>query len=120
MSESDWVKELWSLGNIITGFSVVQSLGFAVALGKDLAELQTQTKPFKTVLAIIALSFGALYSYGVYRCFFLALGIDGSLGDMRKEVMHGQMACIWLFTLIAIFGLFAPDIFKKHVPKTRR
>ena len=36
----NFAKELWSLANIVTGFSIAQSIGVAIALGKDLEKIQ--------------------------------------------------------------------------------
>ena len=47
------IKELWSLANIVAGFSVAQSVAFAIALGKDLGKLQSQKVLVKIVLTIL-------------------------------------------------------------------
>jgi hypothetical protein len=114
MTSEEIQKELWSLANIITGFSVAQSLAFAVALGKDLASLQTQTQPVKITLGIFCLLFGVAYSLGVQRCHQLAKLVkpfEQSHEVVWRQVTWGRMACIWLFTIVAVFGLFAPNFF---------
>jgi hypothetical protein len=120
MKPEDMVKELWSLGNTIAGFSVAQSLAFAVALGSNLAGLQSQSLRVKTVLAIICSAFGAAYSFGVWRCLRLALSLPLSIDEACKavwfQVTYGRIICIWLFTIISVFGLFAPEIFRKQKP----
>ena len=76
MENTDMAKELWSLGNVIAGFSVAQSLVFAFALGKDLAGLQSHTRIVKIVLTVFCVAFGIIYSFAVFRCYGLAMLVD--------------------------------------------
>jgi hypothetical protein len=116
MKSEDMSKELWSLANLITGFSVAQSVAVAVALGKDLFDLQHQHIPVKTTVSAIAFFVAAGYCAAVYRCRVLARSVDQEHEDIWREVTWWRMACICLFTSILIFGLFAPEIFPKEVP----
>lgn len=111
MKPEDIVKELWSLANIITGFSIAQSLAFAVALGKNLAELQDQILGVKIVLTIFILIFGAVYTFGVLRCHRLAMSGEKTFLQVWREVTYGRIFAIWLFSLLPIFGLFVKNIF---------
>ena len=107
------INELWSLANIIAGFSVAQSLAFAIALGKDLATLQSKTVCVKVVLTVFCVVFGAAYSLAVIQCYDLAMSIDEAHKAVWLQVTYGRIICIWLFTTVPIFGLFAPNIFGK-------
>lgn len=112
MEPKDMVKELWSLANIVTGFSVAQSIAFSFALSKkDLIDLQIETIKVKIVLTIIIIIFAAIYSYGVFRCYQLAMSIDRTSDRIWLQVTYGRLASIWLFTLVPVFGLFAKNIF---------
>jgi hypothetical protein len=111
MDPKEMIKELWSLANIIAGFSVAQSLAFAIALGKDLGELQSQKVLVKIVLTIVCIVFGAAYSFAVFRCYHLAMSVDRAHETVWRHVTHGRVICIWLFTTVPVFGLFARDIF---------
>ena len=105
------IKELWSLANIIAGFSVAQSVAFAIALGKDLGKLQSQKMLVKIVLTIFGIVFGTVYSLAVFRCYDLAMSVDRTQETVWRQVTCGRVICIWLFTAVPIFGLFARNIF---------
>ncbi len=113
MDNKDISKELWSLANIITGFSVVQSLGFAIAMGKDLAVLQGKPADVKIVLSICCVVYSVMYSVGVFRCYRLAMSVDTSHNSVWSQVTRGRIACIWIFAAVPIFGLFAPNLLGK-------
>jgi hypothetical protein len=113
MEGKDMVMELWSLANIITGFSIAQSLAFAFALGRDLAKLQSQTTIVKIVLTVSCVVFGIIYSFAVFRCHRLATSVDTAHEAIWLEVTYGRVICIWLFTTVPVFGLFARNIFGK-------
>jgi hypothetical protein len=119
VKSEDISKELWSLANIITGFSVVQSVAIAIAFGKDLAGLQKEEEVVKVALAVIAVVFAGVYCFAVRRCWALARSIDSEHEIIWRQVTRGRELCIWLFTGVLIFGLFAPEIFHP-CPLTRR
>jgi len=106
----DMSKNLWDLANIITGFAVVQPLAVAVALGKDLAGFQHQPPNVKYPIGCIALLFGFGYCVAVHRCCKLGGALDVKNAVIWSETAHWRIACILLFTLVFVFGLFAPDI----------
>jgi hypothetical protein len=112
------VKELWSIANIITGFSVVQCLGFALALGKDLSLLQRQEIWFKLLLSILFFVSAGIYISGVWWCYFLAThhGTDAACENIWWQVSLGRSICILFYTAVPIFGLFVPNMFKDLVP----
>ena len=114
MKTEDMIKELWSLANAITGFSVVQSLAFGLALGKDLAHLQSQCTRVKRILTELCILFAAAYSYGVWECSTLVMSLKNIHEVLWLEVTCGRTICIWLFTAIPVFGLFAPKILGKE------
>ena len=116
METHDLAKELWGLANIVTGFSVAQSVGIAIALGKDLAGLQKQTVAVKTTVSGFAIIFAGGYCFAVWRCWSLVEPIETNAAHriIWEEATYGRMACIGLFTLVLIFGLFAPNIFKNN------
>lgn len=113
MESKELVKELWSLANIIAGFSVAQSVAFAIALGNGLRDLQCQSPHTKITLTIVCIVFGAAYSFAVFRCFHLAMSVDRGHETVWRQVTYGRVICIWLFTTVPIFGLFARNIFGK-------
>ena len=112
MNNQDMIKELWGLANIIAGFSVAQSLAFAIALGKDLAGLQSQAVTVKIVLTVFCLVFD-VHTFAVFRCFHLAMSVERVHEAVWLQVTYGRLICIWLFTTVPIFGLFARNIFGK-------
>lgn len=113
MEPKDMIKELWSLANIIAGFSVAQSVAFAIALGKDLGKLQSQKVLVKIGLTIVCIVFGTVYSVAVFRCCDLAMSVDRVQEIVWRQVTCGRVICIWVFTTVPIFGLFARNIFGK-------
>lgn len=111
MKSEDVMKELWSLANVIAGFSVAQNMAFAFALSKDMADLQSQIMIVKIVLTIFSAVFSAIYTFGIWRCHALAMRLDKTHATVWRQVTQGRVFCIWLFMTIPIFGLYAPDIF---------
>ena len=111
MSRDDVGKELWTLANVITGFSIAQSLAISVALGTTLQD-QLQLAPIKVkgTIAIIAVLYGTLYCVAVYRCLAMARKVPLELDAVWRETTIGRVIAIYLFTLIFVFGLFAPDL----------
>jgi hypothetical protein len=119
MNPEDLSKELWSIANIITGFSVAQVLAVTFALSGNLAVLQSPNRrAVKIAVSIIALLMGLAYCFAVHRCRMLALSLHAGHDEIWREINYGRMACILLFTAILIFGLFAPEIFQRAAPST--
>jgi hypothetical protein len=116
MAELDMSAELWKIANAITAFAVAQGIAATFAFGKDLNELQSVPVPIKCVLALACLLFGTLYTYAVRRCRELACPI-GAAGEVWRHVTHGRYLAIWLFTSLAVFGLFAKDLFRPLVAR---
>jgi hypothetical protein len=114
MDGTDLVKELWSIANIITGFSAVQSLGFALAVCKDLGGLQRQPAPVKGLLIILCVIFAGFFSWGVFRCYDLAMRVDGAYDPIWLQVTYGRVICILLFTAFPVFALFAANTSGRH------
>jgi hypothetical protein len=112
VKSEDISKELWSLANIITGFSVVQSVGIAIAFGKDLAGLQGGKLVVKFAVALVAVVFAGVYCFAVRKCWVLSRSVDSEHETIWRQVTRGRELCIWLFTGVLIFGLFAPEIFR--------
>jgi hypothetical protein len=109
MKPEDISKELWSLANIITGFSITQSLASALALPGNgyLHFLHTWPWYYRVLASIIPLIFACLYAYGVWRCWQLA-DPQGTQIKVWREVTIGRVACIWIFSFVLIIGAFAP------------
>jgi hypothetical protein len=112
MTNEEMIRELWSLANIIAGFSIAQSVGFAFALGKDFISLQSERLSVKLTLAAICVLFAALYSLGVYWCYASAMALAETHTSLWCQVTIGRIACIWIFCPTPIFALFAPNIFR--------
>jgi hypothetical protein len=113
MEHAEMVKSIWSLANIITGFAVAQGLAFAFALGKDLAHLQRESLRVKFSITALSVFFALAYSLAVHRCQDLAVPFDESHEAIWKQVTNGRIACIWLFTGVGVFGLFALEILER-------
>jgi hypothetical protein len=88
-------KELWSLANLITGFSVAQSVAVTVALSKDLTDFQHQTIAVKITVAVIAILVATGYCAAVYRCRILVCSVDRH-EDIWRHVTWWRMGCIYL------------------------
>jgi hypothetical protein len=119
MKPDDISTELWSLANIITGFSIAQSIAVAIALGKDLAGLQRQTSVVKWAVALVTVCFAGLYCFAVHKCWTLARLSDSGVEAVWKQVTYGREIAICVFTLVFIFGLFAPELFQINVSPQR-
>jgi hypothetical protein len=113
MKSEDMSKELWKLANLMTGFSVAQSIAVAIALGKDLTDLQHQSGAFKLTITIIAIIVASGYCAAVYHCKTLATSIEKVHENIWRHTTWWRIACIYSFTTIFIFGLFAADIFRE-------
>jgi hypothetical protein len=113
MDKMDLSKELWFLANIITGFSVAQSIGVSIGFAKDLADLQLQTLKVKAAITGVAILFCAGYCCAVWRCCFWAKYLHSAKESLLvwDEVTYGRIACIIVFTGVMVFALFAPNIF---------
>jgi hypothetical protein len=125
MKSEDMSKELWSIANIITGFSVAQALAVTFALSKDLAGLQSQNPALKITISIIALMVGAAYCFAVHQCRLLALSLDAEHDTIWRQINYGRMACIFLFTCISHFrvvcaGDIPPEIVQSNTRQAMR
>lgn len=114
MSSEDISKEMWSLANIITGFSVAQCVGVSIAMGKDLADFQNKPWPAKLIVAVISVIVAWVYVFAVGRCWRLARTANPQHETIWREVTCGRQVCIWMFTGIFLIALFAPQIFPKE------
>ena len=113
MKSEDISKELWSLANIITGFSVAQSVAVTIAFGKDLAGLQHQPPVVKLAVTFIAVVSAGAYCFAVRRCWGLARSVDSEHEAIWRQVTRGRELCIWFFTAVLVLGLFAPEILRQ-------
>jgi len=111
MKSEDMSKEMWSLANIITGFSVAQPLAVAIAMGNELKKFQHMPTDKKTIIVVIAVVFAAIYCFAVHRCRVLAKTVEKERDPVWREVNIGRMICIGLFTGVFIFALYAPELF---------
>lgn len=120
MDTADLARELWSIANIITGFAVMQGLGFCLALGGNLGRLQSQSFCVKSGLGFVCLIFSALYAYAVWQCANLALDscLAGKVGgqdlaSVWQSVTYGRISAIGLFSaVLPILALFAKNCFQ--------
>lgn len=112
MKSEDLSKELWSLANLITGFSVAQSLAASIAFGKDLSQLELKTFTFKMTVSVIVIIIAALYCGAIHSCRTLARSVDKEKSHdlIWEKINRWRIACIILFTTIFVFGLFEHDI----------
>ena len=119
MKSEDYGKELWSLANLITGFFVAQFLAVALALGDQLDDLAKKDPAFKITISFIAICVAVFYSFALRSCRRFARDLDGvpKHDFIWARVNRWRIACIVLFTVIFIFGLFEHDIRFLH-PQT--
>ena len=101
--------ELWKLANIVTGFAVAQGIAFALALGGALRRLQSAPLRVRLALTIVSIVFASAYSLAVQSCLSLANPAE-DLAVVWRKVTYGRHAAIWLFTVLGVFGLFAPNL----------
>ncbi len=114
MKAEEISKELWSLANIVTGFSVAQYIAATLALGKDLTDIQHLAPFLKLIIVVAAAIFSLSYCFAVQRCGALALSVDATHSIIWRNVTRGRILCILLFTCLFVFGLFAPEIFPEQ------
>jgi len=118
MSEFNLPGELWLLENVVTGFSVVQSVTFALALGGPLADLLKAPNNGKLAIAGVTLFFGIIYSAAVLGCCALAVGLpDFPNKGIWWDVSWGRVAGIWLFSFLAIGALYSHVIDARFFPE---
>ncbi len=111
MTSDDAEKELWKFANVITGFSVTQSLGVAVALGSALHDsLQALPSSSKVPVALIALVYMSLYCGAVSRCQTLSKNLNSQIPRIWQEATIARIAAICAGIAVFLFGLFAPEI----------
>ncbi|WP_150047956.1 hypothetical protein [Methylomonas rhizoryzae] len=115
MDTADLVKELWSIANIVTGFAVMQGLGFSFALGDKLRFLQNSNGCVQTVLALICVAITGMYCFAVWRLEYLACShIDRSLRGVWREITIGRIAAIAVFNAgLPVFAIYAKAIFSQ-------
>lgn len=61
MAQEEIIKDLWSLANTVTAFSILQSLTFTYALGKEFANIQDSHNRTKVMFAVICLVAAVIY-----------------------------------------------------------
>ena len=111
MTSDDAEKELWKFANVITGFSVTQSLGVAIALGSALHDsLQTLPCSSKFPVALIALVYMSLYCGAVSRCQTLSKRLNSQIPMIWREATVARFTAICAGIVVFLFGLFAPEI----------
>jgi len=81
-------------------------------------DFQHQHISVKIVVGLIAFAVAAGYGAAVERCRILASSIDREHEHIWRHVTLWRKGCIWLFTIILLFGLFAPEIFPKAKPRS--
>ncbi len=115
MDATELAKELWSIANIVTGFAVMQGLGFSFALGDKLRFLQTPHGCVQPVLALICVAFTGMYCFAVWRLEYLACShIDRSLLGVWREVTIGRIAAIAVFNAaLPVSAIYAKAIFSQ-------
>lgn len=111
MASSMMEDHLWSLANVVTGFSVAQNIAFLYALGKDLARIQEESVPVKWPLAIPVVLFTALYLCAVWEIYRIT-PMESGEQLIWLRVTQGRTVAITAFALMAIAGLFAPDLYR--------
>jgi hypothetical protein len=103
--------QLWSLANVITGFSVAQNLAFLYALGKDLHILQTLPKTSKYLLSSLIILFSTIYIAANHEIYSMVKTMKDVDATNWGTVDLGRSVAILSFSGLGVVGLFAPELF---------
>lgn len=97
--------KLWDLANLITGFSVAQSLGYMYAMNE--AHLLPHIQSMRVPIGIVIVVFSGLYVTAIVWCHraFTKLQDSKSQNDLTgvtARVRFGQMLIIIVFGSLAL------------------
>jgi hypothetical protein len=106
----DMPEKLWDFSNIITGFSIAQSVAFSYALGDGLKFIHCW-KTGKVGLSIIIIIFSFGYSCAIWQCCRHGGSLDNPLNrEMWRITKWWRLITLTLFSAFSIAALFAPEI----------
>ncbi|WP_277183077.1 hypothetical protein [Caballeronia sp. BR00000012568055] len=100
----EYAKEFWAMGNVVTGFAVVQSLAFLIAVGPQKGDLYCAMR-ISLLLARSAILIGlVLYLAALWFCHFTRnrLLADHEALDRRLQISF----CCWSWGSTLLIVLF--------------
>ena len=111
MNDAPWLaKSLWELANLITGFSIAQTLAFAYKMADPTFAAMIDNRRAKTVIgAATALSFAAYLGVFVWLTHHLS-ALDAANAPIYREAVGGRIALALLLLVANLAALFGRQI----------
>jgi hypothetical protein len=118
MKKEDLSKELWSLSNIITGFAVVQAIGFCYAcLKSEFGDPKITIEVKMTITAFLILVTLA-QCYAIYWCAGKCIAITETDAETDKKQLTqilcqaawGRIIAVGSLLIPCLLCLFAPAL----------
>lgn len=101
--------KFWDLGNIIVGFSVVQTISTIIYVGGHKGQLIEFLKQFGILPPILMIFvFFLLYILSIFLCFRAEIKIRKEFNESKlvlsvcKKVMYGRLITVVLFHIVGI------------------
>jgi len=105
----DLISKLWNIGNVITGFTVIQS----IAVIYFVIEKTVFLKKWDTFVPLSIMSIvggAALYMFAVYLCYKAEHNLRNAINEDVKHIKISTNVFIGRLVTIAIFNLLAISI----------
>jgi hypothetical protein len=97
----DYAKQYWQLGNIITGFSVVQVLATLLYFGTNTTLRKALNDFGATKLTIIVVLFHSIYALATWYCYVLERRLlpqeETQILSDQRHILIGRLVAIALF-----------------------
>ncbi|MEX3939875.1 hypothetical protein AB4Y44_10050 [Paraburkholderia sp. BR10937] len=109
----EFAKEFWTLGNVVTGFSILQGLAFVSSVGPHRSDLFCATFEHRFITALLVLFFSVGYFWMVNFCHLererllkahavLSKDLERALGNLQSK----QRICIAGFLILSVAAIF--------------
>lgn len=116
MKSEAMVQHLWSLANLIVGFSVVRSLATAYEFDKALSALRTAPVRAQAFFVFVRFLFASLAATAVWYLSVLATPLDPTHANIWEATTVGRIICIYLFAALSVLALIAPKLTTRDRP----
>jgi len=115
LKKEDLAKELWSLSNIITGFAVVQTIGFCYACLKPEFSDPKITTGVKITITVFLILVTLAECYAIYWCTGKCISIietdaetdKKQLTQILRQAAWGRIIAVGALLLPCLLCLFA-------------
>ena len=109
------VSMLWTLSNLITGFSAAQGIAFGYATLQEPWQKKVDIPHFPIIISVFIIAGVALEAFAVWWCHNKSLvewAPPQYQKDLFRKVACGRIVCILLFGLACLLAAWGPRIDK--------